>query len=247
MMCSNELKCFNSFHLKLFAMAFMLCDHLWATAVSGNMWLTNIGRLAFPIFAFQIAEGFCRTNDFKKYIGRMFMFALISEIPFNLMYSGSKFFPFHQNVLFTFTLALLFLKFIDNSKKKSKTAFYLSLAISIPAAYVLGFITFVDYYGFGILTVIVFYLFRDGKFANAGQFIGMVIINWFMMGGLTLNFHVLGMEISFPQQAIAILALIPVWLYNGQRGYDSKAFRIINYLFYPVHMLILAILVLYIL
>ena len=243
----KNLKCLSAFHLKLMAMAFMLCDHLWATAVSGNMWLTNVGRLAFPIFAFQIAEGFCRTDNFKKYLGRMFIFALISELPFNLMYSGSLFFPFHQNVLFTFTLSLICLKILDNAKKKSRGIYILAIVVMIPVVQILGFASFVDYYGFGILTVMLFYIFREGRFAYIGQFVGMVIINWFMMGGMTINFSLFGMSIEFPQQAFALFALIPIWMYNGRRGYDSRVFRIINYSFYPVHMLILAVLTLYIL
>ena len=53
----RKLKCLSALDLKLLAMTLMLCDHLWATIVPGAMWLTNLGRLAFPIFAFQIAEG----------------------------------------------------------------------------------------------------------------------------------------------------------------------------------------------
>lgn len=75
--------------------------------------MTNLGRLAFPIFAFQIAEGYARTHNFKRYLGRMFLFALISELPFNLMTGGGLLFPFHQNVMFTFCLALLMLRLAD--------------------------------------------------------------------------------------------------------------------------------------
>ncbi|HJJ93617.1 MAG TPA: TraX family protein, partial [Methanocorpusculum sp.] len=85
--------------LHILAMAFMLCDHLWGTIVSGNEWLTCIGRLALPIFAFLLVEGYFHTKSLKKYAGRLFIFALISEIPFNLMMGGSIFFPIHQNIL----------------------------------------------------------------------------------------------------------------------------------------------------
>ena len=63
--------CLDSLTLKLLAMALMLCDHLWATVLPGVMWLTAVGRIAFPIFAFQVAEGFQRTHDRKKYLLRM--------------------------------------------------------------------------------------------------------------------------------------------------------------------------------
>ena len=57
----------TSFHLHILAMALMLCDHLWVSVVPGNDWLTDIGRIAFPIFAFMTAEGFHHTKNIKKY------------------------------------------------------------------------------------------------------------------------------------------------------------------------------------
>lgn len=116
----QNLKCLNGLTLKLLAMALMLCDHMWATVVPGNQWMTNLGRLAFPIFAFQIAEGYARTHNFRQYLGRMFLFALISEIPFNMITGGGLLFPFHQNVMFTFCLALLMLRLADLARPEGR-------------------------------------------------------------------------------------------------------------------------------
>ena len=71
----NRLKCLNSLHLKLLAMALMLCDHMWATVIPGAAWMTSIGRLAFPIFAFFVAEGCRKTRDYAAYLRRLFCFA----------------------------------------------------------------------------------------------------------------------------------------------------------------------------
>ena len=93
--------------LRVIAVLLMLSDHIWATYMSLGNWMTYIGRMAFPIFAFQIAEGFVHTSNFKKYALRLLGFAVITEIPFNLFYSSRVFNPYHQNVLFTLLLGLL--------------------------------------------------------------------------------------------------------------------------------------------
>ena len=85
--------------LHILAMTFMLMDHLWATLLSSQMWLTHVGRLAFPIFAFLAVEGYFHTRSFKRYALRMLLFAVLSEVPFDLMYGGTVFYPVHQNVI----------------------------------------------------------------------------------------------------------------------------------------------------
>ena len=94
----------TSMLLHLVAMLAMLCDHLWATVIPGNQWLTCLGRLAYPIFAFMIVEGYFHTRNLRRYVLRLFLFAIISEIPFNLMYSASPVYPYHQNVIWTYRL-----------------------------------------------------------------------------------------------------------------------------------------------
>ncbi len=79
--------------LHIIAMTFMLMDHLWATLLPAQDWLTCVGRLAFPIFAFMAVEGYFHTHSFKKYILRLLLFAVLSEIPFDLMYGGTWFYP----------------------------------------------------------------------------------------------------------------------------------------------------------
>ena len=134
----QDLKCLNGLTLNLLAMALMLCDHMWATVVPGGQWMTNLGRLAFPIFAFQIAEGYARTHNFKRYLGRMFLFALISELPFNLMTGGGLLFPFHQNVMFTFCLALLMLRLADLGRARGPVWHGLSIVVACGLGWLLG-------------------------------------------------------------------------------------------------------------
>ena len=150
----------TSFHLHIIAMALMLCDHLWVTLVPGNDWLTDIGRIAFPIFAFMTVEGFFHTKDLKKYVKRLLFFALISEIPFNLVVAGSVFYPLHQNVLWTFLIGIGLLWINDQAKDKKAWVRFLVGIGTVFMGFIIGLITFVDYHYAGVMTVLAFYFFR---------------------------------------------------------------------------------------
>ena len=244
---SEKIQILNSNALKIIAIICMFCDHIWGTIIPGNNWLTIIGRISFPIFAFLVVEGFYKTKDLKKYIKRMFILALISEIPFNLMFGGNIFFPFHQNVIFSFVISLLFMAWMEKSYKEGKFKF---ITVSFFAT-VLGFlfttILFVDYYGFGLLITFVFYFAKKIKYTKLVEFIGMLIINCIIMEGKEIPINILGNKMFIKEQAFAILSLIPIWLYNGKLGKKNKFIQYGFYLVYPIHMLILATLALYIL
>ena len=241
----KSLRCLNSLSLKLLAMALMLCDHLWATVIPGNNWLTAVGRLAFPIFAYQVAEGFFLTHNRKKYLGRMFVFALISEIPFNLLYYSSVVFPFHQNVMFTFCLAILLMMGLERAKSKGPVVFSLSAAACVALGMLLGQLAMVDYYGSGVVTVLIFYLCRQIPYGWIGEVAGLAFLNCKLLGGMTIPLTLGSWTLEFPEQGLALLALIPIWLYNGRQGAHNKAIQYACYAFYPAHMLILALLRMY--
>lgn len=230
----------SSFILHVLAMTFMLCDHVWATLLPLD-WLTCIGRIAFPIFAFMIVEGYFYTRNIKKYLFRMLVFALISEIPFNLVMGSSWIYPFHQNVLWTFLLALLAICCIEKAKKFRK--WWITWPVSvlvIVGSYYVGWIGMVDYYGGGILMVLVFYFFRGKKWwCYVGQAVCLAYINIVDLRSLYYTIQVGGYEIEIVQQGFALLALIPIWLYQGRQGYHSKWFQYFCYAFYPAHLLIL--------
>ena len=110
----------STFVLHIIAMIFMLCDHLWATLIPGNQWLTCLGRLAFPMFAYMTVEGYFHTSNLKRYVLRLLLLAVISEIPFNLMYSSSFIYPFHQNVIWTLLLGIGLIHVNEFAARKDK-------------------------------------------------------------------------------------------------------------------------------
>lgn len=225
--------------LRVIAVVLMLMDHIWAIYMSVGDWMTYAGRMAFPIFAFQIAEGFVHTSDLKKYFLRLLGFALVAEIPFNLFYSSRVFNPYHQNVLFTLLLGLLCIVVIDNARK-NKTPKNTGLAVLwLALITVVAFISFTDYGFLGILTVVMFYLLRDFPFAWVCQLVAMVLINVVFSEGRVFSVDLLGKMFEIPCQGFAVFALIPIWLYGGKKGKSNKIMQYGFYAFYPMHMLIL--------
>lgn len=225
--------------LRLIALGCMLQDHLWGTIVPGNNWMTHLGRLAFPIFAFQVVEGYHHTRNFDAYCRRLLIFALISELPFNLMLTGSWVFPFHQNVMVTLLLGLLAIRQIDllsAASGRERIGPFWKLALILLG----GVLTFPDYGLLGILNIIAFHLARGKAMEKPIQLLSMVAIHWFGYEGLV--YPLFGGLVNFPAQGFAIAALIPIWLYNGEKGRGGKLLQYGSYLFYPVHMLILGLL-----
>lgn len=240
-MCQNLKLDISSAGLHILAMLFMLCDHLWATLFPAQQWLTCIGRIAFPIFAFMIVEGYLHTHSPRRYMLRMLVWAFLSEIPFNLMYGSSIFYPYHQNVLWTFLLSLLLIWLIEKSKSRLRPvpAAFLSAGLAV-AGFILGYAAMADYYGVGILTVLTFYFFRNrGWRSRLCQILCLYILNVRLLGGYYYEVQIFGFDIELVQQGIALLALIPIWFYQGRQGFHNKVFQYFCYAFYPAHMLLL--------
>ena len=193
--------------LHILAMTLMLMDHLWATLLPAQEWLTCAGRLAFPIFAFMAVEGYFHTHSFQKYALRMLVFAVLSEIPFDLMYGGTWFYPVHQNVIWTLLLGLLGIRLTEAVRRKGKRwAFLLVFVLVALAGMALGTLGMADYYGAGVLTVLIFYIFRGRKWwCLLGQLLALYWVNVELLGGLMYPVRLLGMEFELCRQGLAIV------------------------------------------
>ena len=233
----------TSFTLHIIAMLTMLIDHMYQTLFNDKIWMNGIGRLSFPIFAFMIVEGYYNTKDVKKYLGRLLIFAFISEIPFDLMISSTLFFPNFQNVIWTFLISLCAITLIEKLKKlypDNKIKVFFVSGIIIMIAFSLAMIAMTDYLGYGVLTVFTFYFFRGKKWWQMlGQIIMLILLNVFFLGAFSNPFMELG-NFEIPLQSLALFSLIIIWLYNGKRGYNNKYLKYSFYAFYPTHMLILS-------
>ena len=222
------------------AMAFMLCDHMWGISLVNHDVFTCIGRLAFPIYAFLLVEGYFHSRNLKKYVTRLFLFAVLSEIPFNLVMGSRLFYPIHQNTLWSFLISFCLIHWNEKAKAQPIWQRLLVGLVTLGIACIGGIVTFVDYYHAGIFMVLVFYFLRGKKWWNyLGQLLCMWFINVEILQGFGYEINLLGKTFFIARQGFAILSLVPIWLYRGRQGYHSKALQYFYYAFYPLHLLIL--------
>lgn len=214
----------SSFSLKLIAIISMLFDHAGYAIYGKLSWCNFIGRLAFPIFAFQITEGYIHTKNLKKYFFRLGIFALISQIPFMMFYSMfTTHFVF--NIFFTLLLGLLTITIFNKSKNK-----ILGTLGALLVVWISKFLN-VDYGFLGVLTIFMFYLFRNNKLLTSLSFIVLTLLQY---KNLLIPTHFSTTILLII--CCTILALLPIFLYNGKKGKNIKqAF----YWFYPVHLVLL--------
>lgn len=213
--------------LKFLACAIMLLDHIGATLIPWGT-LRIIGRLAFPIFCFLLAEGAHYTRNPQNYLLRLGIGAILSELPFDLALFGSWSWR-HQSVMVTLLLGAMALLAM-----KQMTRPLLKVLVLLLFACLADFMN-TDYGGAGVLIIALFGLTREWKYGWLVQLLGMYLIcRWIIPGGVVwfIDRYVF-IEI------FAILALIPIWLYSGKKSTSSRVVQWAFYLFYPVHLWIL--------
>ena len=219
--------------LKLIAVVTMFIDHIGAVILermlSDNgmllyrMYLLTrfIGRIAFPIFCFLLVEGFIYTSSRRKYALRLFAFAIISEIPFDLATRGTLTNFNSQNVYFTLFIGLLVMCGLEAAKNRFEHAgqrtlygAYVALAV---AGCALAYVLKTDYSWCGVLAIVIMYYYKEEK--QKSMFYGTIIL-----------------IIQSVMEAFALINIIFIRKYNGERGLSLKY---VFYLFYPMHLLIL--------
>ena len=225
----NKLKLLSGSGLKLIAVISMLADHFAVAFYSAESFLAepmfsvftkgitlyfmlrSVGRLAFPLFCFLMAEGFYYTKNLKKYILTILGFALISEIPFNLMVNGKVFFFGKQNVFFTLFFGALILYILkSNIQKVFKFIFAVLIIIILPYANL-------DYGLSGVILIVLLYLLRDRRLCQ-------IICSYPLLAG----------------GPIAWCGILLTVFYNGKRGFiKGNLVKYVFYVVYPLHIIVL--------
>lgn len=244
----NKYKVLNSNVLKFIAIVAMTIDHLaWAIwpGFSNNpvaLIMHIIGRLTCPIMCYFIAEGYYYTKNLKKYIGRMFLFAIISHFPyvfcsFNYIDAWS-FLPFaygsifnQTGVLWGFAWGLVLIKVHDSMLKTPIQIIltFLILAVSFPA----------DWSCIAPMVILSFW-------SNRGNLVKQMLwmMFWVFVYGMVYFF---ALDKIYGILQLAVCLCIPLLLsYNGQRGKNAKINKLLKwmfYLYYPLHLVVIGILI----
>lgn len=241
--------------LKYIAVVAMLIDHIaWCFvdtySVLGQI-MHIIGRMTAPIMCYFIAEGYHHTRNVKKYLLRLGIFALISWVPFTFMelgilpigvYNGRFVFYPQQGVIYTFFLGLLALIIIHSEKLKTPVK-----AVLLVLIFMLSFLG--DWYCLAVVWIIIFDRYHGSfnrqmiGFAASSAVMIPIMIAYFVYSEYIVTYKLSYMSVigSFFQFGV-LLAVIPLYFYNGKRG-GSEKFQTFNkwffYVFYPLHMVIL--------
>lgn len=231
----------TAYILKLIAVITMTFDHLGYIFYPGQLsWMNYIGRIAFPIFAFQISEGYLHTHNLKKYFKRLILFALISQIPYT-WFSSIFFSKIGLNIIFTLILGLLsitiydlLVKHAESLKQSNKNIVFSYKLLGIMIVLLISL--FADKFGFdygfyGVFLIFTFYILRDNRILKN---IGVIIVTllYYLPFFIASRFNVLYITLFF----FSLVPIIFINTYNGKMGKKSK---LLFYIFYPVHLLVL--------
>lgn len=252
------------FILKLLAMATMLVDHVGYRLAGNPMWMRVIGRTAFILYAFMMAESCFQLRDKPKrllfHAVKLALLVLITEVPHDLFARGVTLEWGTQNVILTLLLGFLALTacgLLRGEKPSGKAAAFGASIIICAAAAFLAWLTKAEYSCAGVVLIVLFYLYlrradEMSPWARVAALIGVfaayfAIYTWTYAGFGTWaaitkvlsrqRWWYLGMA----------LPLVPIALYNRKRGPDGRWFRVVYSLFYPAHMLALYLLARYVL
>ena len=157
----------------------MLLDHLYATVLHDHLWLTYVGRIAFPLFAFELVQGYMHTHDLRRYAKRILLLAVLSEIPFDMVAGASFFYIWHQNVAWTLLAGLGACCCADHLLAKetaaSRRVLYL---LGLVGTVLLPCLLMTDYGAEGVLLILLFWFTRKGGAVNYLIQVVVMFVMW---------------------------------------------------------------------
>lgn len=230
----------NSSELHIIAMITMLIDHIGYVFYPSTIWLRCIGRIAFPIYAFLLTEGYHKTSNKYKYVARIFLIGIISEIPYNYMTGNALRYSHMQNVMFELVLGLVILELL-NKIKHNKDFWVIKICYGLLILILMSLAKICNLDGGvpGVLLIITFEISRCIIHNKIFELISIILLFGIMFDSRMV--WIIPSIIGIKLQTFRVASLPFIWKYNGEKGINSRWFKWITYLFYPIHITFLVI------
>lgn len=218
----SEKICLNNNQLKIIALIAMSCDHVGKQLFPEVAILQIIGRLAFPIFAYMIAEGCVYTKNLKKYFGMTASVAILCQV---IYFVAMK--SLYMCVMVTFSLSIVLIAIIKEAQKRKSALWWCLFSVAVVVTFFLctilpnlptGTDYYVDYGMLGVMMPVVIYVYKDRVAKLAVTSLMLVLLGQYL-GGI---------------QWLGLLAVPLLALYNGKRG--KLRLKYLFYVYYPVHL-----------
>lgn len=229
----------SGFVLKIIACIAMFIGHVPFVFPDTAIPCILIGKIAFPIFAFLISEGYIHTRNWKKYLIRLIVLAIISQLPASLLFNPN-FSSLYLNIFFTLAFGLVSIRIFDRIKFKP-IAVCLVIFVSLIAE-MLG----CDFGAIGVLMIFCFYIFKKNKNIMVLSQVVLMTALFIQKFNNYTSVNVTIIRYILLQLLFTVLSLPFIIFYNGKRGKNNKNIQLGFYLFYPIHLTFLCLLKLFI-
>lgn len=239
----------SAYHLKLFALLFMVIDHIHTNLGVGPYWVSILPRFVAPLFTFFIVEGFFKTSSRKNYIKRTFLFALIMQagnIIINIIFNVTDYYTgkmtFYSvmegnNIFLTLGVFLLLMTFLEKIRKKEEKIKNIFLFI------LFSFLTLFTEGGLELYPVLLIMYFFYGNKKKISIGIALWSLLLFIKAYISYYTGATGLNLirtlSFSAEWAIVFVIPFIYLYSGERGRNDFFAKWMFYIIYPLHLWIL--------
>ena len=234
----------NSFVLRIIAMA----AFTWGTAAEELTtdhsvdWFTYMLWFSYTIFAFLLVEGLAKTSNRKLYLRRLILFAVLTEIPFDLLISGKAWNPGRQSAMVVLLIGFIVLLATDYIRKTLDNMIATAVGLIALAFLSSRLVLFLncDMGIYGIIIICFFYICRNVTYNKLLQLICCILFIMFVSADNYLNIMIDDLYYSIPDKGFMVIGIVFTWFYNGKRGPNNLAVKILYYSYFPIILRIIA-------
>jgi len=226
----------NNFAIRLVAIIAMIISACGKFYSYDYPWMTPVGWTSFTLFAFLLVEGVAHSSNKRLYFRRLLLFTAISEVAYDYMRFHTFWNLRYSSVMVTLFASYLLLCLLVHIKKR-----YQNIVLDMILIVVLGYGLYIlsnmynfEYGGYGIIIILMFYVAREVTYTKITEIIVLFYVCFFLTSNVYTHITILGIQYPIAPELFSALALPCIWLYDDNRGPNSIALQVLQYLAYPL-------------